>query len=79
MAQAGAGAEEGEEVKTRTNQRKEMTMKHTLTLLAALLLASFAALYLGRTLPRVSRFGKRRAGSFQALETPGAPTSNDWN
>jgi hypothetical protein len=54
-------------------------MNPTLTLLTALLLASFAALYLGRTLPRVSRFGKRRAGSFQALETPGAPTSNDWN
>jgi hypothetical protein len=45
MAQAGAGAEEGEEVKTRTNQLKGITMKHTLTLLTALLLAPLAALH----------------------------------
>jgi ABC-type proline/glycine betaine transport system permease subunit len=56
-----------------------MNKKHTLTLLTALLLASFAALYLGRTLPRVPRFGKIIAGSFQALETFGAMASKDWN
>jgi len=54
-------------------------MKHTLTLLTALLLAPLAALHAGRNLPGVPTFGKLRAGSFQALETPGAMASNDWN
>jgi hypothetical protein len=32
-----------------------------------------------RNLPEVPGFGTLRAGSFQALETFGAMTSNDWN
>lgn len=58
---------------------KETNMKHTLTLLAALLLAPLAALLTKRNLPEVPRFGILRVGSFQPLETPGAMASNDWN
>jgi hypothetical protein len=54
-------------------------MKHTLTLLAALLLAPLAALHDTRNLPGVPRAGILRAGSFQSLETFGAMASNDWN
>jgi hypothetical protein len=52
-------------------------MKPTLTLLAALLLAPLAALHAKENLSGVPRLGILRAGSFQALETFGAMTSND--
>jgi hypothetical protein len=54
-------------------------MKPTLILLAALLLAPLAAVHAEQNLPGVPRFGKLRAGSFQALETSGTMTSNDGN
>jgi hypothetical protein len=54
-------------------------MKHTLTLLTALLLAPLAALHAKRNLPGGPKFGILRAESFQALETSGAMASNDWN
>jgi len=54
-------------------------MKHTLTLLTALLLAPLAALHAKRNLPGVPGFGILRAGSFQALANHGTQTSNDWN
>jgi hypothetical protein len=54
-------------------------MKHTLTLLAALLPAPLAALHDTRNLPGVPGFGKLRAGAFRALETFDATASNDWN
>jgi hypothetical protein len=54
-------------------------MRHTLTLLSALLLAPLAVLRAKRNLPGVPRFGILRAGSFQALETFGATASNGWN
>jgi hypothetical protein len=49
-------------------------MKPALTLLTALLLAPLAALHAGRNLPEVPRFGKLRAGSFQALDNHGTQT-----
>jgi hypothetical protein len=54
-------------------------MKPTFTLLTALLLAPLAALHTEHNLPKVPRFGKLHAGSFQALEAFGATASNDWN
>jgi hypothetical protein len=54
-------------------------MKHTLTLITALLLAPLTALHATRNLPGVPKFGKLCAGFFQALETFGATASNDWN
>jgi len=54
-------------------------MKHTLTLLTALLLAPLTVLDVGCDLPEVPVFGKLRVGYFQALENRGAMTSNDWN
>jgi hypothetical protein len=54
-------------------------MKHTLTLLTALLLAPLAALNLARALPEVPRFGILHAGFFQSLENRGVLASNDWN
>jgi len=59
--------------------RQVIAMKHTHTLLAALLLAPLAALHAGRNLPGVPTFGKLRADSFQALANHGTQTSNDWN
>jgi hypothetical protein len=58
---------------------KGTNMKHTLALLAALLLAPLAALHDTRNLPGVPGFGILRAGSFQALEIFFAMASNDWN
>ena len=54
-------------------------MKHTLTLLTALLLAPLGGLLTKRNLPGVPRFGNIIAGSFQALETLGATASKAWN
>ena len=54
-------------------------MKHTFTLLTALLLAPLAALHATRNLLGVPGFGILRAGSFQALEIFFAMASNDWN
>jgi hypothetical protein len=51
-------------------------MKRT-TLLT--LITLLAALHASRTLPKISIFGKLRAGSFQALETCRAMAFNDWN
>jgi hypothetical protein len=54
-------------------------MKHTLTLFTALLLAPLAALHAKRNVPDFLKFGKLRAGSFQALEIFVAMASNDWS
>jgi hypothetical protein len=54
-------------------------MKHTLTLLTALLLAPLAGLHAKEKSAGVPRLGKFRAGSFQALETSVSLASNDWN
>jgi len=48
-------------------------------ILTALLLAPLALLHAKRNLPGVPRFGKLRAGAFQALGTSGAMSSNQWN
>jgi len=45
----------------------------------ALLLAPLAALQAKENSPRVPRFGKISAGSFQALEKLDLTASNDWN
>ena len=54
-------------------------MKVAKSILSSLLLAPLAALLTKRNLPGVPKFGKLSAGFFQALETFGAMTSNDWN
>ena len=55
------------------------TIKPTLTLLTALLLAPLAALHAGRDLTEVPSFGELRVGFLQPLENRGAMTTNDWN